>query len=421
MREPAQDAAVRDSKEGQSATAVPAGRIPELDGLRGLAIFMVLICHYFVPVGAEHSWFVRFGYVTHLGTNGVDLFFVLSGFLIGGILLNARNSASYYRSFYVRRFHRIFPVYYFWLLLFGFVAALAPLWGPYWAMKFHVVRPAWVYFLFLQNFSLTPLFYVFTQAYWLSPMWSLAVEEHFYMVMPLLVRRLTLSRLTKLLLALIVISPVLRGIMCKAFPWGPSAALLWTPFRADQLAMGVLLAIFWMEPKAREWIHAHVRFFSRGLALLGAAILLDEFLFAAEVKYTFAPTITFERTLVGLFFLSLIVIVLVRKDGRLATMARWKFLRELGRISYCVYIIHLMMKWVASRLLVHTDPEFKDWHFLGVAALGYFLTWSLAELSWRYIENPLIRRGHRVSSTARVAAQVVRVAGEPGVAGEGGA
>ena len=85
---------MRDSKEGQSATAVPAGRIPELDGLRGLAIFMVLICHYFVPVGAEHSWFVRFGYVTHLGTNGVDLFFVLSGFLIGGILLNARNSAS---------------------------------------------------------------------------------------------------------------------------------------------------------------------------------------------------------------------------------------------------------------------------------------------------------------------------------------
>jgi len=100
---------------------VPASkRIPELDGLRGLAILLVILCHY---VGAAdhsalphllHRFLQSFG----LGWSGVDLFFVLSGFLIGGILLESRDSDRFFQTFYLRRVHRIVPIYYLWIILF---------------------------------------------------------------------------------------------------------------------------------------------------------------------------------------------------------------------------------------------------------------------------------------------------------------
>jgi peptidoglycan/LPS O-acetylase OafA/YrhL len=74
------------------------------------------------------------------------------------------------------------------------------------------------------------------------------------------------------------------------------------------------------------------------------------------------------------------------------------------------------MKWVASWILVHSDPEFRDWRFLGVALLGYLLTWALAQLSWRYIENPLIRRGHDLTSQNKFLSAADAQAGGPKIA-----
>lgn len=409
MREDLLPAAAAKSSQSDSSS-----RIPELDGLRGLAIVMVLICHYFVPVGPQHSWFVRSGYLFQLGTNGVDLFFVLSGFLIGGILLKSRNSPSYYRSFYIRRFHRIFPVYYTWLILFAVLSLLAPLWGPFWAQKFHTVRPMWIYFLFLQNFLLSPFFYVFAQAYWLWPMWSLAVEEHFYMVMPFIVRKLQIRHLTYFLVALIAFSPVLRAVICELLAGQPNAVLLWTPCRADQLALGVLLAVIWATPDAKNWVVSRISSVYWVVGLTGAGILVFEYLFDAQVKHTYALVMAFERSFVGLFFASLLVVALTRKESHFAKLTRAAFLRRLGRISYCVYIIHLAMKWVASHVLFHKDPEFTDWRYLFVVVLGLALTWIVAELSWRFIEDPLIHRGHRLTSSSSVAA--IQTAPSAGVA-----
>jgi peptidoglycan/LPS O-acetylase OafA/YrhL len=193
-----------------------AKRIPELDGLRGIAIFLVILCHYVsdATFSPRHSLATRIGGVLGLGTVGVDLFFILSGFLIGGILLNSRESPNYYPTFYLRRFFRIIPIYYSWLLLFGLLRIIAVHMGGSAAEEFRTITPYWAYFIFIQNYFTGS---TFVQAMWLIPLWSLAVEEQFYLLAPPLVRMLSRERLMKFLLGVVVFSLVLRTILATFF------------------------------------------------------------------------------------------------------------------------------------------------------------------------------------------------------------
>ena len=148
-------------------------RIPELDGLRGLAVLMVMAYHAFAYEMVREQWggLARaLVWVTNLGWLGVDLFFVLSGFLITGVLLRTRQDARYLSNFYWRRALRILPLYFFVLLVIGLFYAHA---GQF------VLLSA----LFLVNWASlfgVPLIY--------GPLWSLAVEEHFYLFWPWVVR-----------------------------------------------------------------------------------------------------------------------------------------------------------------------------------------------------------------------------------------
>jgi peptidoglycan/LPS O-acetylase OafA/YrhL len=224
----------------------PAKRIPELDGLRGFAISLVLLCHYLQDgrVGPRHSLAARTGEVLGLGTFGVDLFFILSGFLIGGILLNSRSSPKYYSTFYRRRFFRIIPIYYCWLILFGLVMLAAKKWGVAGGADFTTITPYWAYFIFIQNY-----FHGSTaiQAFWLGPLWSLAVEEQFYLLAPPLVRKLSPARLVKILMGVLVFSLLLRLFLssfCGADHdyWGINASTNWMFCHADDLALDMLVA-----------------------------------------------------------------------------------------------------------------------------------------------------------------------------------
>ena len=219
-------------------------RIPELDGLRGTAILIVVIFHYVIEspthAGPISSYLQRL--VVPLGGAGVDLFFVLSGFLIGGILIEARTSPSYFKTFYARRFFRIIPLYYGWTLLYIALVALAARQieaHTNFGAKIALDATVYAHFLFLQNLRFLKLPALMGLAWeWFGPTWSLAVEEQFYLVSPVVVRLLSTRRLYRFLSAVVIAGPLLRLALLKTAVVGSATVFTSTPCRADTFAVG---------------------------------------------------------------------------------------------------------------------------------------------------------------------------------------
>jgi peptidoglycan/LPS O-acetylase OafA/YrhL len=364
-------------------------RIPELDGLRGFAIFLVILCHYIsdVPHGHSRSLGSMVGTVLGLGSSGVDLFFILSGFLIGGILLDSTKSEHYYQTFYLRRFHRIVPLYYAWVILFAAISV--------WVARFTSLTPYWIYLAFLQNYFYrqAPM-----QVIWFGATWSLGVEEQFYLLAPPIVRRVNPRLLTKFLLGIVCAAFVLRMFLVMKFGdtdheyWGLRAAYFAMPSRADDLALGMLAAIAWRTPRAMQWIGSNLRFFKGMLIFCIASILVT---ISWMVRPNFVFTNTVGLPLFGMLFLSLLTIALTDRAGTIARILRLRALRELGRVSYCVYIIHVTVNWIVHRFVGHDLPRFDSLRSIAITLLAFGVTLLIAELSWRFFEHPLVRRGHQ--------------------------
>jgi peptidoglycan/LPS O-acetylase OafA/YrhL len=370
------------------------GRIPELDGLRGLAILLVIICHY--VANAEHK---QLGIWAHwalsgltFGWSGVDLFFVLSGFLIGGILVDARGAPHYFRAFYMRRVYRILPVYYSWILIYAAVVCAA-VWLLPGRLTFTAqdLQQAPLHLFFLQNLriGMPPAVWI-----WFGVMWSLAVEEQFYLLAPPLIRVLSIRKLVVALAATVCVAPLLRALVFGYLSPGTFASTVLMPCRADTLAMGMLLAIAWRA----AWFRA---------LLVERRVLLQSVLLAlalgvAGLLWSFAHPLSFVRVVIGytwlaFFYGCLLLVVLSQRKEWIAGVMRWKILRGLGTISYCVYIVHETFNLLAHQILLHGQPEIYDAKGVGVTLLSVVLTVVVASVSWRYFEKPLIRRGHSYS------------------------
>ena len=157
-----------------------------------LRLLVVVMFHYFYfgPITNQHLSIVKNIYahleqVIALGWSGVDLFFVLSGFLIGGILINVKESRNYFKTFYFRRFFRIIPIYYIWILSYLVIATVAGSYVTGSELSEHKSQVVPLIF-FLQN--CVTMNYSLLAAAWFLPTWSLAVEEQFYLVCPLVIR-----------------------------------------------------------------------------------------------------------------------------------------------------------------------------------------------------------------------------------------
>ncbi|MGA7914171.1 MAG: acyltransferase [Candidatus Acidiferrales bacterium] len=367
-------------------------RWPELDGLRGTAILLVFLLHYVTDSRTHQATFgllYRFAAIFRLGWSGVDLFFVLSGFLIGGILIDARASSNYFRTFYIRRVHRILPVYYLWITLYAILGyAIMKSGSPKYAAALGGALHPVVYLLFLQNILSAP--YSLYGHYMLSPDWSLAVEEQFYLVAPFLIRWLSLKRLTAVLVACVIGAPVLRYFIFPLSPGGPDRVYSLMPCRADALAMGMLAAIAWRST-ARDWLRQRAvpLKIASGFLFLGAC---------AMTKWMPGPKTPVEAALqyswLASLYTSILLLALLDTRGLVARVARWSFLRECGRISYCFYLIHLGILGACHWIFFGALPRINDWQGLGVTVLAALLAWTIAQLSWKYLEKPLIDRGH---------------------------
>ena len=222
-----------------SSTHPDSRRIVELDGLRGVAVLLVLLAHYFGEVPSGWSFLA-------LGWLGVDVFFVLSGFLIAGILLDHRGAANYFSTFYIRRSCRIFPIYFVFIPI--LVLFLSSLWarGHAWMEE---PLPFAAYLSYTQNFAIA--WQNRTGGLALLPTWTLAIEEQFYMLLPLMVYFVPRKRLLPICLGLIAVSPILRSMILYQYGSHLSVHVL-LPCRWDSLFLGVIAAIVLRDSKLKR-------------------------------------------------------------------------------------------------------------------------------------------------------------------------
>src|ERR1017187_9499115 len=347
-------------------------RVAQLDGVRGLAILLVLVWHYFASqvIATDGSMSIYCIRALLFTRSGVTLFFVLSGFLIGGILLDHHHTANYFRIFYLRRICRILPLYF--LVLASFVCFRAtPL-------------SAWPHFEWLSGHPFPMLSYAtFTQNFlmglrgdfgphWLGVTWSLAIEEQFYLFVPLLIYFLPRRALFNLLPVGILMAPVLRH-------WFPGfQSYVYAPWRADALLSGVYLALlvrsrsFIDGVKPRPWI-----LFALLIAFLPGVLLVDA-----------------ESWIVGLY-VTFILIAFADTQPWLGQLLRTPTLVWFGQLSYGIYMFHEAVSGLTHGLLLHTAPQLRTPADVAVTLLALAITLSLAALSYRFFEGPILRFGHQ--------------------------
>jgi peptidoglycan/LPS O-acetylase OafA/YrhL len=343
--------------------------MPELDSIRGLAILAVLFYHGFywgIDLNAFPVWQRRLLTVAWCGRLGVNLFFVLSGFLITGLLLDSCGRPQYYRRFYLRRARRILPVY---------AAILAVLTLLRYPPTFLMLSA-----VYLSN--LTPLLGV-PIAY--PVLWSLAVEEHFYFVWPAVVRRLARSALLALCACIIGASPILRFISfhhARGFEFND-----YTWNSADGLACGAVVAIL-----LRMW--KENRQYLRGLvaASLGAALILSPFAVSSRSTAIGAAlqVVPWHALFTGVLGGCLLV-----GTTRWKQLVQIPALRFFGRISYGLYLVHLLTFDAFDRLVRWHGLPGLTVRFCFAATLATVLAW----LSREYFEERFLHPQVPVSAT----------------------
>jgi peptidoglycan/LPS O-acetylase OafA/YrhL len=370
-----------------------AGRhVPALDGVRGLAILLVLVYHCVLyagmhPLGEFERAARALG---SFGWMGVDLFFVLSGFLITGILLDSKESPNYFRAFYMRRVLRIFPLYFVFLAAFLWVLPLVREMGPGFAQLKD--QQAW-YWTYLVNVKIAlegwPAYGV------LGHFWSLAVEEQFYLVWPFVVYRVADRKLIWICLGCLVL-PLLMRIALVMHDHATAGHVL-TVTRLDALAMGALLALVVRRPGAFP-----VRARTLAIVLVSGLVVLAAMFLRYRALWAEIPLVnTVGQSVIAVTAGSLLAAILVGEGPRrLARAFESPVLRMLGKYSYGIYVLHHPViifvgqsGWAASEWPMWMGTQLPG--LFVASALGVGLSIVAALASWTLLESPLLRLKRR--------------------------
>jgi hypothetical protein len=367
-----------------ASTKLPANmkRIVQLDGVRGVAILLVIVWHYFASqiIAEPRSVISYLNIALRLTWSGVDLFFVLSGFLIAGILLDHRNTSNFFRVFYLRRACRIFPLYFLILGLFVCLTATPLFTSPSFKWLFHDPLPIWSYASFTQN-----LFMGVRGDFgpnWLSITWSLAVEEQFYLFVPLLIYFLPRRALVCVLFSAVLAAPLLRCVS-PGFH-----AFVNMPWRSDSLLSGALLAVFvrWHPFVTTVRQHRTLVRYLFGTLLVGAAFM----------TLRPSPYGNFIHLWLAALFSTLILIAFIGREPFFERMLGSPVLVWLGRLSYGIYMFHQAVNGLVYGYVRHGLPQIRTIADSGITCASLCITLALAMLSYRFVESPLVRFGHRL-------------------------
>jgi peptidoglycan/LPS O-acetylase OafA/YrhL len=343
------------SQASASALGVDLGgrtHIPELDGFRGIAILLVLAMHLF---GMPGGWV------------GVDMFFTLSGFLITRILLTTRGEPNYFRRFYTRRTLRIFPIYY---LLIGLVFILSP----------DLRDRLWWYACYLADFTaFAPKMHIGR----LTHTWSLAVEEQFYLVWPLLVFLLSPRRLRNICIIGLILANLFRlcaNLMELPFFFVNSNILV----RCDGLLVGSMIAQYlhdggYPTGQNRRW----------AMGILASCAILSLWLMVTG-RFSVTANANMPMQLMGMWGVAfgsgslLWLGIGASRGGMLQKILTARWLRFMGRISYGLYLYHIPILFVV-RMYVGERVHTLFW-----ATVVSALTLGVACISWFAVEAPII-------------------------------
>jgi peptidoglycan/LPS O-acetylase OafA/YrhL len=361
--------------------------MPELDTLRGIAVLLVLAFHasalspyHTGAIQGAARWFLR---AAAGGWIGVNLFFVLSGFLITGILLETISQPGYYQRFYTRRALRILPAYYAILIVLVIVTRTG-------IVDRNVSWPfLGLSFIYLAN--VTAIIGVPAQY---AVLWSLAVEEHFYLFWPAVVQRISRRALLRIAVGIILLCPLLRAF-CYWQRYNYGAGYTWLV--ADGLACGALLALL-----ARGALSSRrsVARFSWVTILLSLVLLVSGLPFGVCLSRTLAGA-ALRLTFLNILFTGLLAATLILGTSRLSRLVQISWLRFFGEISYGLYLVHMLVFDVID----HFSAKFSLHLMLGDNALvpliarvvlGSALSIAIAYLSRWYFEEPFLRLKNHV-------------------------
>jgi peptidoglycan/LPS O-acetylase OafA/YrhL len=354
--------------------------MPELDVLRGVAILMVVLLHGLYMSGATTSIHLvnLFIKATVVGWLGVNLFFVLSGFLITGILIDTKGNPTYYRQFYLRRALRILPAYLATILVLILVHDLqAP-----------QTIASLLFFANYLSILHIPGGY--------GPFWSLSVEEQFYLIWPTVVGRVSTRFLTYLALALCLIEPFLRWLDASGHLNLGGDVRGATYLIADNLALGALAAIF---ARSRYGTLRNGVKLGSTLCLLGLLIFLVGYPFGILHRGEVVGA-TFQAVPWNILFTGLLLLFLGLRSPLF--ISRWTApLRFLGYISYGLYLIHVLVFQLYDMALPHISSQIPHqlressmFRFAVSAGFAILIAW----LSRRFYEEPFLRLGKTIRS-----------------------